>query len=66
MKLADAVKTLATTYRSLDSVAQTLAVDANEVQNALKTVEAGSVDETCLQYLAKFNPAPKPKVKKED
>jgi hypothetical protein len=66
MKLTDAVKTLATTNRSLDSVAQTLIVDANEVQAALKTVEVGSVDETCLQYLAKFNPAHKPKVKKED
>jgi hypothetical protein len=66
MKIADAVKFLATTYRALDPVAQTLAVDANEVQNALKTVEAGSVDETCLQYLAKFNPAPKLKIKKED
>jgi len=64
MKLAEAIKILSTTYRSLDSVALTLIVDANEVHKALEVAEIGTVEELCLQHLAKYNP--KPKAKKED
>lgn len=65
MTLADAIKTLATTYQSLDVVAKSLVVDAAEVYNQLKTAEAGSMDELCLKYLAKYNPYVPPKKKKE-
>jgi hypothetical protein len=61
MKLADAIQALATTYQSLDSVARGLIVDAAEVHNALNTAEAGSMDELCLGYLAKYNPYTPPK-----
>jgi hypothetical protein len=63
MKLAEAIKILSTTYRSLDTVAITLIVDANEVHEALAKAEAGTVEELCLQHLARVHP--KPKVKKE-
>jgi hypothetical protein len=63
MKLAEAIKILSTTHRSLDTVALTLIVDANEVHEALAKAEAGTVEELCLQHLARVNL--KPKAKKE-
>ena len=39
MKLAEAIKILSTTHRSLDTVAMTLIVDANEVHEALAKAE---------------------------
>jgi hypothetical protein len=67
MSLADAIKTLATTYTSLDVAARGLVVDAAEVHSQLATVEPGSVEETCLKYLAKHNPyIPKKKESKAD
>ena len=64
MNVNDAINTLATTYQSLDAVARTLPVDAAQVDAALKEAEAGSVEQVCLQYLAKYNPyTPPPKAK---
>lgn len=65
MKLTDAIEALATTNQSLDVVARGLVVDAAEVYNQLKTAEAGSMEQLCLQYLAKYNPYEPPKKKKE-
>lgn len=63
MTLKAAIKTLSTTYQSLDLVAQGCVVDAAEVDAALKAAEPDSVDAVCLQVLAKYNPyVPKPKV----
>lgn len=66
MKLTDAIKALATTHLSLDVVARGLVVDAAEVHNQLKTAEAGSMDELCLKYLAKYNPYEPPKKSKTE
>ena len=63
MNVNDAVEILSTTYLSLDVVARTLSVDAAQVDAALKEAEAGSVEEVCLQYLAKYNPYVPPKAK---
>lgn len=57
MTIAEAIKTLSTTYRALDSVAQTLIVDANELYAALAKAKDDTVEKLCLQHLAKFNPA---------
>ena len=61
MTLSAAVKLLATTYQSLDAVARGCVVNPAEVDAALKEAEAGSVEEVCLQYLAKYNPYVPPK-----
>lgn len=61
MTLKAAIKTLSSTYQSLDLVAQGCTVDAAEVDAALKEAEQGSVDEVCLRYLAKYNPYKPPK-----
>jgi len=63
MTLKAAIKTLSSTYQSLDLVAQGCIVDAAEVDAALKAAEPDSVEAVCLQVLAKHNPyAPPPKV----
>ena len=56
MKVADAVEVLATTYQSLDSVAQGLEVKANEVATALAKAKPDTVEFVCLTVLAKYNP----------
>ena len=61
MNLKAAIKTLSSTYQSLDLVAQGCIVDAAEVDAALKEAEQGSVEEVCLRYLAKYNPYTPPK-----
>lgn len=64
MTLEDAINTLATTYQSLDFVAQGCIVDASEVDTLLKAADPDSVEFVCLSYLAKYNPyVPKPKTK---
>jgi len=63
MKLAEAIEILATTNRSLDSVASTLIVDAAEVHSSLKSAKPGTMEELCLTYLAKYNPYTPPKTK---
>jgi hypothetical protein len=70
MTLAAAIKLLASTYQSLDIVAQGCPVDAAEVHAALQSAEPDSVEAICLGYLAKYNPytppalPPEPKTKK--
>jgi len=64
MMLNTAIEMLASTYQSLDLMARGCVVDAEEVYDALQEVESGSVEEVCLQYLAKYNPyTPPPKAK---
>jgi len=56
MKVADAVEVLATTYQSLDAVAQGLEVKASEVATALAKAKPDTTEFVCLTILAKFNP----------
>ena len=56
MKVADAVEVLATTYQSLDMVAQGLEVKANEVATALAKAKPDTTEFVCLTVLAKYNP----------
>ena len=56
MQLSEALEILTTTYRSLDSVAKGLPVDAKEVNDALAKAEVGSQEYVALSVLAKFNP----------
>lgn len=56
MKVADAVEVLATTYQSLDMVAQGLEVKANEVATALAKAKPDTTEFVCLTFLAKYNP----------
>jgi len=56
MTLEAAIETLATTYQSLDLMAQGCVVDAAEVDAALKAANPDSVEAVCLGYLAKYNP----------
>jgi hypothetical protein len=56
MKVADAVEMLATTFQSLDSVAQGLEVKASEVATALAKAKPDTTEFVCLTVLAKFNP----------
>jgi hypothetical protein len=56
MTLKAAIKTLSSTYQSLDLVAQGCIVDAAEVDAALKEAKPDSVEAVCLQVLAKYNP----------
>lgn len=68
MTVEAAIKLLASTYQSLDLVAQGCPVDAAEVDAALMVADPDSVEAVCLGYLAKYNPytppAPAPKTKK--
>ena len=57
MKIADAVEVLATTYQSLDAVAQGLEVKASEVATALAKAKPDTVEFVCLTVLARYNPA---------
>ena len=61
MTLKAAIKTLSSTYQSLDLVAQGCTVDAAEVDAALKAAEPDTVEAVCLQALAKYNPYTPPK-----
>jgi hypothetical protein len=63
MKVDEAVKTLISTYQSLDIVAMGLVVDAAEVDNALAAAEPDSAEGVALRMLAKYNPYTKPDVK---
>jgi hypothetical protein len=63
MKLTEAIETLATTHLALDIVARGLIVDPAEVYAELQKAEAGSMEELCLQQLAKYNPYTPPKKK---
>lgn len=56
MKVADAVEVLATTFQSLDAVAQGLEVKASEVATALAKAKPDTVEYVCLTVLAKYNP----------
>jgi len=56
MKVADAVEVLATTYLSLDAVAQGLEVKASEVATALAKAKLDTTEFVCLTILAKYNP----------
>ena len=56
MKVADAVEVLATTYQSLDAVAQGLEVKASEVATALAKAKPDTVEFVCLTILARYNP----------
>jgi len=60
MKVAEAIKELTSTYRSLEEVARGLQVDANEVASALAKAHPESEEFTVLKVLASLNPvAPK-------
>jgi hypothetical protein len=56
MKVADAVEVLATTFQSLDLVAQGLTVTASEVATALAKAKPDTTEFVCLTVLAKYNP----------
>jgi len=56
MKVADAVEVLATTYQSLDLVAQGLQVTASEVATALAKAKPDTTEFVCLTVLARYNP----------
>jgi hypothetical protein len=56
MKVADAIEVLATTYQSLDLVAQGLEVQASEVATALAKAKPDTTEFVCLTILAKYNP----------
>ena len=56
MKVADAVEVLATTFQSLDLVAQGLTVTASEVATALAKAKPDTTEFVCLTILAKYNP----------
>ena len=55
MNVADAVKVLATTYQSLDLVAQGLEVTASEVATALANAKPDTTEFVCLTVLARYN-----------
>jgi hypothetical protein len=55
MKVADAVEVLATTFQSLDLVAQGLEVKASEVATALAKAKPDTTEFVCLTVLAKYN-----------
>ena len=56
MKVSEAIEVLSKTYKSLDSVAIGLPVDAKEVLDALAKAVKGSAEEVALNVLAKYNP----------
>lgn len=56
MKVADAVDVLATTYQSLDMIAQGLEVKASDVAAALAKAKPDTVEFICLTVLARYNP----------
>lgn len=62
MKVADAVEVLATTYQSLDAVAQGLEVKSSELVAALAKAKPDTVEFVCLTVLAKYNPVNVPVV----
>lgn len=55
-KLEAAIEALVTTYSSLDSVAQSLDVDAREVAEALTLATPDTAEFVALTVLAKYNP----------
>lgn len=56
MKVADAVEVLATTFQSLDAVAQGLEVKASEIVTALAKAKPDTIEFVCLTVLARYNP----------
>lgn len=64
MKIQDAIQVLVSTYKPLDEVARGLVVDAQEVADAFKLAECGTLEHTVLAFLVKFNPLPQPTPKK--
>jgi hypothetical protein len=56
MKLADVIEELTSTYKSLDSVALGLPVDAKEVNDALTKAKPDTAEFVSLSVLAKLNP----------
>lgn len=67
MSLKQAIKTLTSTYQSLDVVARSLEIDAKEVADALASATPDTADYVALEVLAKYNPytAPAKKPKSE-
>lgn len=65
MKVADAVEVLATTFQSLDSVAQGLEVKASEVATAFAKAKPDTTEFVCLTVLAKYNPVVETKTAEE-
>lgn len=55
MTVEDAVEVLSTTYQSLDTVAQGMVVDVEELEDAIAAAEADSVEAVCLKVLSKYN-----------
>ena len=56
MSLKEAIKTLTSTYQSLDVVAQGLEVNAKEVADAFASATPDTADYVALKVLAKYNP----------
>jgi len=54
--LNDAVESLVNHYGSLDAAAQRLAVDAQEVAQALADCDPNTAEFVALTYLSKYNP----------
>lgn len=54
--LEQAILALTSATGDLDLIARFLVVDANEVADALLTVEPDSAEGVALRYLAKYNP----------
>lgn len=57
MTLDDAIKTLTSTYQSLDNVARGLVVDAGELISAMEKADPASEEYLVMTYLAKYNVA---------
>ena len=56
MDLEQAIQVMTSTFQSLEQVAQGLPVDAQEVADALETVEPDTAEHVALQVLAKLHP----------
>lgn len=54
--LEQAILALTSATGDLDLIARFSVVDANEVADALLTVEPDSAESVALRYLAKYNP----------
>jgi hypothetical protein len=60
--LQQALDALVSTYGSLDVIAQSASVDADEVATALAAADADSAEGVALRALAKYNPVVTPVV----
>jgi hypothetical protein len=61
--LQQAIDALVSTYGSLDVIAQSASVDADEVATALAAADVDSAEGVALRALAKYNPVVVPVVK---